>query len=323
LILWDLESGEIIHRFPAPLAESESVVFHPDGRTAFAVAFNKIYQWDLETGDQIRFFEGHNDSVRMIDISHDGHHMISSDYSGGIILWDLVFGEPLVRFAQAALRSYVAFHPDGRTALSASRDGTVVLWDLFNANEIRRFEGHEGGVFDVEFTPDGRYILSSGGSHLGLDVPGVDNTIRIWDMETGEQVQILEGHEAVVPLVEVSPDGRKALTLSQDGAVRYWDLESGAELRRFDHPGTPFTIALHPDGKRALIGTGEPSLLVWDLESGEVTDYLIGHEGWLLGLDVSPDGKTALSGDHYGSLILWDLESGRQLRRLHYDWPPS
>ena len=318
LILWDMESGEIIHRFPAPLTHSESVVFHPDGRTAFALASNRIYQWDLETGEQIRDFEGHTSGVRMIDISPDGRRMISSDYGGGVILWDLVFGEPLARFAQAPRRTYVAFHPDGRTALSASQDGTVVLWDLFNANEIRRFEGHGGGVNEVAFTPDGRYILSAGGSDQGLDVPGVDNSIRIWEMETGEQVQILEGHEAGVYHVKVSPDGSKALTLSLDGAVIYWDLESGAELRRFDHPGTPFSIAFHPDGKRALIGTGEPSVLIWDLESGEVIDTLFGHEDWVKGLDVSPDGKTALSGDNIGNLILWDLESGQQLRRLSY-----
>jgi WD40 repeat protein len=245
--------------------------------------------------------------------------MISSDIGGGLILWDLVFDEPLARFAHGEEDTNVAFRPDNRTALSTSRDGTAALWDLFSANEVRRFEGHEGGVVDVEFTPDGKYVLSAGGSDLRYDVPGVDNSIRQWELETGEQVQILEGHTDVLIDLEVSPDGRRAVSTASDDSVRLWDLDSGNEIRRLEYHSTPSAIAIHPDGRKALIGTGDPSLILWDLETGEILDRFIGHEGSVYWVTFSPDGKTALSGDELASLILWDVENGQQIRRLTYD----
>jgi WD40 repeat protein len=216
-------------------------------------------------------------------------------------------------------RAYAAFRPDGIAALSASIDGTLLVGDIFSANEVRRFEGHEGGVMDVEFTPDGKHILSAGGSDLRYEVPGVDNSIRLWEVETGEQVKILEGHTEPLIDIAISPDGRKAVSTALDNSIRLWDLNSGEEIQRLEYQSTPWAIATHPDGRRALIGTGDPSLIMWDLESGEILDHFIGHEGIPFGLAISPDGKTALSGDPATSLILWDVESGQQIRRFSYD----
>jgi WD40 repeat protein len=60
-----------------------------------------------------------------------------------------------------------------------------------------------------------------------------DHTVRLWDLETGQTLRILEGHTARVRAVEVLADGRCALSGSDDHTVRLWDLETGECLAEF------------------------------------------------------------------------------------------
>jgi WD40 repeat protein len=190
LILWDVASGAIIHRFPAPNDISHNVAFSPDGRTALSTTVHRIFLWDLQTGEQLRIFEGHNTVVRDMAFSPDGRRFISTDFKGSVILWDVESGQPIARFKQNDM-AFAAFLPDGRTALSGAVDGSLVLWDLFRADEVRRFEGHQGGIDDLAISPDGKQVLSAGGSDFRFNIPGVDNSLRLWDIETGSSYKSL------------------------------------------------------------------------------------------------------------------------------------
>jgi WD40 repeat protein len=208
----------------------------------------------------------------------------------------------------------VAISPDGRTALSGTDDGTLIVWDLFDAGEIRRFEGHRQAVYDVAFAPDGRRFLSCGGSP-DYSVPSVDNSLRLWDLETGEQIRVFEGHTSAVFQIAISANGRQAVSGSADGSMRLWNLETGDELRRFlGHTNWVFAVALTPDGRTGLSGSTDHTLLAWDLESGEVLQRFSG-EGDYPGLVIGADGRTIYFGN-MDSLVQWDLETGQEIRRF-------
>jgi WD40 repeat protein len=87
---------------------------------------------------------------------------------------------------------------------------------------VRGFVGHSGPVSCVAFSPDGRWALS--GSH--------DRTLRLWDIETGSEVDRYAGHTDAVEPVAFSPDGRFAISGGRDRTVRLWRLPPPAVATR-------------------------------------------------------------------------------------------
>jgi len=129
--------------------------------------------------------------------------------------------------------------------------------------------------------------------------------------------QLLTGHEGAVQDVVISPDGKTALSASEDGTMRLWDLASGETLRTFTgHNAAVKSVDMSPDGKTALSASADETLRLWDLASGEILRTLTDHSAPINRVLISPDGKTALSAADDHLLILWDVASGEPIRQF-------
>jgi tRNA A-37 threonylcarbamoyl transferase component Bud32 len=182
--LWEVASGKGLHSYAA---QANCVAFHPDGRHVLlggAAGWLKLLE--IDTGRQVRSFEGHTNWVRRVAISADGRRALS--VSGGAM--------------------YDAPNPQ-----PAENDSTVRCWGLEEGAKSCVFRGHTHSVFAGAFVPGQNRILSG----------SADKTIRLWDLDTEKEVFRWHVEEPVVCLA-ASPDGRYALSSGTDGSVRLWRL---------------------------------------------------------------------------------------------------
>ncbi len=170
-------------------------------------------------------------------------------------------------------------------------------------------EGHTDWVTGAQSLPDGRLLSWS-----------QDNTLRLWEGESGAILAVLEGHTGWVKGARVLPDGR-LLSWSLDGTLRLWDGESGAMLAVLEgHTSGVLGAQVLPDG-RWLSWSDDHTLRLWGGESGATHMVLEGHTDVVNGAQALPDGRL-LSWSDDRTLRLWDGESGVMLAVLegHTFW---
>lgn len=223
IMIWELDSGEVVSGpFEGHTGSVLFVTFSPDGtRIASGATDNTVRIWDPETGECVAGpFYGHNKSVISIYISRGGSHIVSASQDKTIIVWDAgaakVKLEPLEEYKDGWVNC-LAFSPDTSHIAwgFAGRKG-IVICDAGNGAVICRISsGHTLGISAVDFSPDGRYVVS--GSY--------DGTICIWEAENGNPVYGPFGHTGSILSAKFSPDGTRVIAGSRDHTIRVWDLE--------------------------------------------------------------------------------------------------
>ena len=151
--------------------------------------------------------------------------------------------------------------------------------------------------------------LALSGSH--------DKTARLWDVETGAQLQRLAGHREFIWKVAFSPDGKYALTASQDKSARLWDVATGVELRRYTgHTNYVVAVAISPDGETIATGGRDKQVQLWNVQSSTILPTFSGHTNDIHWAVFSPDGRYVFTGSLDGTGRLWDAPSGKLVRVL-------
>ncbi|WP_249370341.1 NB-ARC domain-containing protein [Acaryochloris marina] len=172
---------------------------------------------------------------------------------------------------------------------------------------VRTLTGHTSHVTGVSISPDGQTVVSASG----------DNTLKVWDLETGQEQRTLTGHTSHVTGVSISPDGQTVVSASSDHTLKVWDLETGQEQRTLTgHTNFVNGVSISPDGQTVVSASSDHTLKVWDLETGQEQRTLTGHTFAVEGVSISPDGQTLVSASRDKTLKVWDLETGQEQRTL-------
>jgi WD40 repeat protein/serine/threonine protein kinase len=326
LILWDLETGEILHRMiydpgseeAINLDDVDFVAITPDGSRALAnYGEGNINLWDLETGQLIRNWSGFFQQPSKLSISPDGRLAAFGHMSGEINVVDIETGEALLHLIGDNIINQLVFNIDSEQFFSTSGN-MLRLWSLKSGGEIRRFD-HEMVTRDIAYSPDGRTAIS-------LELTGA---LNLWDLETGQALRRIELPDWCWSVV-YTLDSASALVTLWNGEVIQYDLSSGEEIQRLDGKDEAdgllndvvAAIAISPDGKTVLTGSQNNddqdqvgTLILWDLESEEKPLVFETVEA-IFAVDLSPDGKTAISGGEDSIMILWDLRTGEAIREF-------
>ncbi len=257
-----------------------SITFSPNGKLALLGSEdNTLKLWDLSSGRLIRTFKGHSDLVSSVAFSPNGKLALSGSADGTLNLWDVSSWQLLKTFeGHFSSINYVAFSPNGKGALSGSTDGTLNLWNVSSGQMLKTLKGH---YYDV-ISPDGKQALLGSTYYY-------DDTMRLWEVSSGRLIRTFKGHSDHVSSVAFSPDGKLALSGSEDHTIKLWNLSSGQLLKTFEgHSSSVTSVAFSPDGKRALSSSAN-MMRLWDVEtSKEIAQMLTFEDGeWIT---ITPEG---------------------------------
>ena len=204
---------------------------------------------DLRKGNFSQHLVGHDHSVISGEFSVDANICATGDVTGEIQLWDPRTGQQscVLRQHKKPLSS-LAFSSDGSVLASGDRSGAVWLWTLNDEQApalLLALRTCDATITDLAFSPDHRSLASA----------ARDNKIRIYDADSGQELQTLVGHAAPVSCVAFYAFGRILASGSSDRTVRFWDLSTGREayVKPIDAEDGVCDISFSEDGSSVVV----------------------------------------------------------------------
>ncbi|MGB3296561.1 MAG: AAA-like domain-containing protein [Phormidesmis sp.] len=199
---------------------------------------------------------------------------------------------------------------------SSSYSPAVVLDNILrDIREINQIELTTSRYMYMEpvLSKDGRLILAGGS----------DNTAQIWDSETGEQLQSLEGHSNRIYGANFNSDGSRIVTASDDNTVRIWNSKTGKQLHELSgHTDWVSYASFSKDGSRIVTTSNDNTARIWDSETGKQLQILEGDTDRIYDVSFSNDGSRIVTAGDDNTVRIWDSQTGKQLHKLegHTDW---
>jgi WD40 repeat protein len=156
-------------------------------------------------------------------------------------------------------------------------------------------------IADLAVTQDGGRVVS--GSESGR--------LRVWDLESGALLNILEGHEDEITTVAVIND-TQVISGSRDNTLRVWHIDKGDCLTVLrGHSDDITVVKVTAGGKRAFSASRDKTSRLWDLSSGNCLHVFQGHKGPVKTAAVITDASLAVTGSEDRSVRVWDLNNGK------------
>jgi len=221
-----------------------------------------------------------------VSFSPDGNKVVTNDIGGIIRIWCADSGKLLRQILPHGREQYIAifsFFPsiswgakkdvmtlDGKKIITTDGDTTYIL-DAGTGQPIAELIGDNSIL-----SPDGKKLMTA----------CRDGTVRIWDVDSGKEINKFEGHVGFFTVLAFSHDGEKYIT-SEAGTIRIRDIHSGEALQTIEVQG----ISLHFrgflfDGGKIVTNSTDNVIRIWCVDSGKELQKI---DGW--GSMISLDGK--------------------------------
>jgi WD40 repeat protein len=218
--IWDVAAGKAVRTFQGPTKDMSDVALSRGGQWLAIAGYGKAQVWDIQKGLAVCTIDDTPKDSIYLQLSPDGKQLAAVTFLGEAKSWSVPEGRVLwtTRFSDFRFSS-ARFSPDGKRPAVAGvplrfLNGDVRILDAASGHEdVTPLTGHSHIVFHVAFSPDGTRLATG----------SFDNTVKIWDVTSGQEVLTLKGHTATVVSVGFSLDGRRVISADGVGTVRTWN----------------------------------------------------------------------------------------------------
>lgn len=217
LIWWNRESREQIRTVDAHEKWVRAMTVTPDGKTLVSVSDDMVCRlWDAESGKMKAELRGHqpktpNNFPSMLfccNVSSDGKLLATADKVGHVVVWDIASGKELASVETPIMYTWdpkarihsiggvrsVAFSPDSKLLAVGGMGqvgnidhlgslARVEIFDWQKGERTHEFKGdtYKGLVEQMQFGPNGKWLLAAGGDHNGF--------IKFFDIENSKIIK--------------------------------------------------------------------------------------------------------------------------------------
>ena len=271
--------------------------------------------------------------LKEITLSPNGTYTALVPYDGPVAIVETLSGQTVANL--------INFHPDNTPYLavnqvSFSADNariatlgalgmSVFVWELPNGKELFRTPVNRGAIVKTVISPNGQ-ILATGHA---------DDTVRIWNIETGEELFSYVNADAPA-MLNFSPDSRYLISSSSralmygsdsDSAAKLWDIKAGKLTAVLHHEKAIQDIVFSPDSK-CIATTGievhgntdrerNGTVIIWKTKTGEEITR-VHHDRQVYEFSFSPSSKYLLTGSSDETAKIWDVFSGKELLNINH-----
>jgi len=273
----------------------------------------------------------------VIAVTPNGKNLITG--SNDLTLWDFKIdglrfdSQVKVKSRHQSIITDLAITPDGKKVVSVSFDGHLRVSNLRTAEELFSINNPKDSFIQrMSFTGinlDGMpsKILGHEMTSLALTASGkvavtglCDGSIRVWNLETYQEIKASIFHNKPVRSVALSLDNRWLVSSSDDCTVKLLDLQSGIEAYTLSgqkgHKWYVNAVIFTPDSRMIISGSHDKTIKVWSVDDARLLFTLTGHTGAVTSLSITRDGQYITSGSKDHTVRVWSLEQQCELAIL-------
>jgi len=312
--LTDIELGELPSlKFTRDI---KAMAYNTDGGLLGIAFADNIELWQGDPLKKVATLSPNKSTMRLTSIAFDPtNRYIASGANHSVILWEIYEKKQIADIWHSGDIYSVVFNSTGTHVGFGGNNKNITLCDVTPNNSLGiigthlvNLEGHTDRVNSLSYNSTGKYLVSG----------SWDNTLRLWEAETGKLLRTLEGHTSRVNCVAFDPSGKYIISGSNDCSLRLWDVETGKLLLTLEHTDRVNCVGFHPSGKYIISGSNDCSLRLWDAETGKLLLTLEEHTSRVGCVAFHPSGKYIASSGNFqdNTIRFWPMQYKKPFRPL-------
>ena len=319
LAVWDLESRSMLHTFSGHKLTITKIVPLPDNcRVLSASQDGTLRIWDIINGEELGVFEDSDQDIEhireVILTEHGKKVFVAGPSKKSMLIWDINSREivkripftetvPWINVARAATIS-----PCGNYYFFADKNYVINVYRTSDCMKLFSLKGHEQYVFTLAVTHDSQRLISG----------SVDQSVRVWNIDTGSEEKVLLGHQGTVTDILLDHKSRICITIDTRGNMLSWDIDKGVSIASATGIAYLNTTAISSKGDYIAFCLREPtSEAISSIQIWRIAQISGANKSKLVSKKLMAVNKPTFNMVYYSSNSLLQLEN-YALKKIEY-----